>query len=232
MVPGSPRTYYRHRRRGIRRGRVDHCARSITVDSNCGCPAHVRLSGRRLFGHRDYRQYVHAKPSRGLAAPRRESKRERDRPTRYARLRFIRSAKNVAMVGPLADFVAEYIRGHRCDFTGRTNFSGTYKGHRGGRWRHGWNRESRQRGRTRLLGVAVRPDHTENDLRGHVHSAGLSLLVPAKHHCALDNDHYYFHHSDVLRRWLRHHAGVHGGLLWTEKCRTDLWIDADGMEFC
>ena len=39
------------------------------------------------------------------------------------------------------------------------------------------------------------------------------------------------HHSDVLRRRFRHHAGICSRLLWIEKCRSDLRPDDHRMGF-
>jgi len=59
---------------------------------------------------------------------------------------------------------------------------------------------------------------------------GLFWFLPSLHTVAIVTI-VSFHHPDVLRRRLRHHAGVHRGLLWFRQRGFDLRFDPDAWGF-
>src|SRR5881275_2285008 len=92
---------------------------------------------------------------------------------------------------------------------GGTDFSGIDQSERGGRGRHGGNRQPGQCSGSRLLGMGFGLDHAAIHIPGHVHSPSSAILVSSKYHHGLGNDDRHFRGANVLWWWLWHHAGVY-----------------------
>ena len=88
-----------------------------------------------------------------------------------------------------------------------------------------------QRSRPNLLGLDLRRNHQAMDLCDDVPAPGRPLLDTARHLFGGDSYGPLVHHPDVLRRWIRHHAGVYCRLLRIEECRADLRPDAHCVGF-
>src|SRR5467141_3406484 len=64
---------------------------------------------------------------------------------------------------------------------------------------------------------------------GDVPSASVTLLDTSQYQRCLAADGRLVSRLDVLRRWIRDHAGLHRRLLRFEKRWSNLWAHADGM---
>src|SRR5260370_5247637 len=138
----------------------------------------------------------------------------------------------MAVVGALDASISKYVRGHFRHFARGANLSGIDKSERGCRGRHGGNRQSWKRSWSRVVGLGSESDHAASTIPGDVHSSSSALLVSSKHHNGLVNDDRHVCGADVLWRRIWHHAGVYRRLLRAEECRSHLWLNADGLEFC
>src|SRR5205085_8578559 len=124
------------------------------------------------------------------------------------------------------------MRWYRGHLARGAHFSGIDQGERGGRGRHGGNRQPGQRSGSRLLGMGFGLDHAAIHIPGHVHSPSSAILVSSKYHHGLVNDDHHVRGANVLWWWLWHHAGVYRGLLWSEERRPHLWVNVDRLELC
>src|SRR5258708_1205417 len=80
-----------------------------------------------------------------------------------------------------------------------------------------------------IVGVGIRVYQETRSLWGDVSSTGAALLDPSKQSHRLAAYGYHVSCLDVLRRWIRDHAGLHCGLLRLQKCGPHLWAHADGV---
>ncbi len=115
------------------------------------------------------------------------------------------------------------------DIAGIADVSGDCKSQRDRRRGHGGNRQHRQRGWPHFLGLDLRRSHPPMDFRDHVSGAGWAVLGASKSCVRFSPDRSVIHHSDVLRRGIRNHAGICSRLLRIEKRGSDLRTDDHRM---
>src|SRR5438128_4778800 len=115
----------------------------------------------------------------------------------------------MAVVGTSAPALFEYERRYCGYLAGGADLSGTNQSERGGRGRHGGNRQPWKRSWSCLLGMGFGSNHAARDVPGHVRSSSSLILVSSEHHSGLANDDRHVRGVDVLRRWIWHHARVY-----------------------
>jgi hypothetical protein len=138
----------------------------------------------------------------------------------------------LAMVGPLAAIVPEYVRGDFGDLTGISIVPGACPSKRCGSCRHGRIGQHRECLGEGVLGVGIRFDHQTRNLCSHVSGTGSTLLVPSQRQLRCCADARHLCHPYVLRGRIRHYAGVRCRLLWLKKCGPNLRTHANCMGLC
>ena len=116
----------------------------------------------------------------------------------------------MAVVGVVATAVPEYFRGNFGDLAGISIVPAVDPSKRSGSGQHGRSSQHRECFRQGVLGLGIRFNHQTCHIRGDISGAGRTVLGSSQHKLSRCGDAHRICNPYVLRRWIRHYAGIRG----------------------